>query len=147
MSEVVSYSPPANVADTVTTGRENALKDLMHVLREVVEKVPHTWHSEAEKLDLRAKIDAYEKSALGVLKYEASRLGFDRAGNEDVSARVPAAPPAGQVTQQIDYQRLAAEMLKLQQAQSAPPPAAPQLPAAIIPTSVVTSEEQGGGAL
>ena len=138
MSEVQTYSNPSNPADDITTGAENALKGLLSVIRNLVHKVPHTYATEAEVLEARNLIDEYEKHALGVLKYEASKLPFDRSGHEDVSARIPAAPPAGAVTQQIDYRELAKAMLALQQE-------TPGSSAVVQPTSVVTSQEQGGG--
>lgn len=136
MSNELSPAPAAYQGpDEILTGAQNALHELCNVFRDLVHKVPHTYHSEQEVLDARAKIDNYEKHALGVLKYEASRVSFDRSAHEDVSGRVPAAPAPGVVGQQIDYRELAKAMLALQQEGGA-----------IEPTSVVTGAEQQNGA-
>jgi hypothetical protein len=136
--------------DGITTASENALKGLLSVLRDLVHKVPHTYKSEQEVLDARKKIDLYEEHALGVLKYQASKLPFDRSGHEDVSMNVPAVPLAGQIGPAIDYRELAKAIMAEEASRTAAPlpPGVSVTPGTVVqPTQIVGSTEQGGQSL
>ena len=124
----------------VATGNELALHNLCNVLRDLVHKSPHVYHEEAQALAARDAIDQYEKSVYGLLRWQEEVVRFDdRAGHEDVRDRIPAPIAAQNSNAAIDYDQLAAAILRVQRGS--------QL---VEPTAVVTGADiaahTGGGA-
>ena len=127
----------------VTSGDDLALHNLCNVLRDLVHKSPHVYHDEVDLLKARAAIDAYEESRYGKLKLAEEITRFtDRAGHEDVTARVPAPVGAQVPAESIDYDKLAAALAARGLALPVGRPA-PGGPA--ITGEVISSAQQGGG--
>lgn len=127
--------------EQVASATDHALHGLCNVLRDLVHKSPHVYHNEADLLAARDAIDTYEKSVYGLLKYVEEVVRFDdRAAHEDVRDRVPAPIAAQQGGGAIDYDQLAAAILRVQRGASAP----------VEPSSIVSGAQiaaaQGGGA-
>lgn len=94
-----------------------------NVIRDIVHR-GNVYHSEVDQNAALDAIDKHEQHQLAEnLPYVISDT--DRAGREDVTLRTPpggAVLPNAVATQGIDYDKLAAAIVRAQNAQPAPPP-------------------------
>lgn len=103
---------------TYTGPKAVATHKLGEMLKELVHGSPHAFTSENDMLAALKTVDSYVKAHTQATERQALSDGTQRAPVEDVSERIPPvvgyAVPNSAATQPIDYDRLAAAIVRAQ---------------------------------
>lgn len=135
--QVISPSAVANAT-------QSAAFELGQVIKSLVNGSPHAFHSETDALAAHASIDRYVKAHVPVSARAALADGTQAAPFEDVSKR-PAPASAGYLmptpnAPAIDYDRLAAAIVRAQLAEQAAAQESAAAPAPVQATEPASDE-------